>query len=78
MRSTGVGWALGIGRIGGILGPIIIGAALSAGWSAGAVFYAMAVPVLAAGLAVLVLDRRYGARSAEPAHEAVGEATGAV
>jgi MFS transporter, AAHS family, 4-hydroxybenzoate transporter len=67
MRSTGVGWALGIGRIGGILGPIVIGAALSAEWSAGAVFYAMAVPVLAAGLAVLVLDRRYGTRRPEPA-----------
>jgi MFS transporter, AAHS family, 4-hydroxybenzoate transporter len=81
MRSTGVGWALGIGRIGGILGPIIIGAALSAEWSAGPVFYAMAVPVLAAGLAVLVLDRRYGARGverAEPARGTVGEATGAV
>jgi hypothetical protein len=45
---------------------------------AGAVFYAMAVPVLAAGLAVLVLDRGYGTRRAEPASEAVGEATGAV
>jgi AAHS family 4-hydroxybenzoate transporter-like MFS transporter len=79
MRSTGVGWALGIGRIGGILGPIIIGAAIAAEWSAGAVFYAMAVPVLAAGLAVLVLDRRYGTRGAEraePAQSAVGEATG--
>jgi AAHS family 4-hydroxybenzoate transporter-like MFS transporter len=80
MRSTGVGWALGIGRIGGILGPIIVGAAIAAEWSAGAVFYAMAVPVLAAGLAVLVLDRRYGTRAAEraePAHGAVGETTGA-
>jgi MFS transporter, AAHS family, 4-hydroxybenzoate transporter len=62
VRSTGVGWALGIGRIGGILGPLVIGAALAAQWSAGAVFYAMAVPMLVAGLAVFVLGRRYGTR----------------
>jgi AAHS family 4-hydroxybenzoate transporter-like MFS transporter len=61
IRSTGVGWALGIGRVGGILGPIVIGWALAANWSAGAVFYAMAVPMLVAGLAVLLLGRRYGA-----------------
>jgi AAHS family 4-hydroxybenzoate transporter-like MFS transporter len=57
-----VGWALGIGRVGGILGPIVIGAALAAQWSAGAVFYAMAVPMLVAGVAVLLLGRLYGTR----------------
>jgi AAHS family 4-hydroxybenzoate transporter-like MFS transporter len=62
MRSTGVGWALGIGRVGGIVGPLVIGAALTADWSAGAVFYAMAVPMLVAGVAVLLLGRRYGKR----------------
>jgi AAHS family 4-hydroxybenzoate transporter-like MFS transporter len=62
IRSTGVGWALGIGRVGGILGPIVIGAALAAQWSAGAVFYAMAVPMLVAGVAVLLLGRLYGTR----------------
>ncbi|MFC7511969.1 hypothetical protein ACFQV4_23165 [Streptomyces thermocarboxydus] len=48
MRSTGVGWALGVGRVGGILGPILVGAALTLNWSPSAVFYAMAVPMLAA------------------------------
>ncbi|MGH8417967.1 MAG: MFS transporter [Pseudomonas sp.] len=60
IRSTGVGWALGIGRIGGIAGPIVVGAALAVGWSPSAVFYAMAVPMLIAGLLVLFLGRRYG------------------
>jgi MFS transporter, AAHS family, 4-hydroxybenzoate transporter len=60
MRSTGVGWALGVGRVGGILGPIVVGAALAADWSVRTVFFVMGVPVLLAGLAVLVLDRRYG------------------
>ena len=60
MRSTGVGWALGIGRIGGIAGPIVVGAALGIGWSPSAVFYGMAIPMLIAGLIVLFLGRRYG------------------
>jgi AAHS family 4-hydroxybenzoate transporter-like MFS transporter len=60
MRSTGVGWALGVGRVGGIVGPIVVGAALSMNWSPSGVFYAMSVPMLAAGLAVLLLGRRYG------------------
>jgi AAHS family 4-hydroxybenzoate transporter-like MFS transporter len=51
---------LGIGRIGGITGPIVVGAALGMGWSPSAVFYAMAVPMLIAGLLVLFLGRRYG------------------
>lgn len=57
MRSTGVGWALGVGRIGGIVGPIVVGAALGMGWSASAVFYAMSIPMLVAGVAVLLLGR---------------------
>lgn len=34
MRSTGVGWALGIGRLGGIASPLLVGAALGAGIAA--------------------------------------------
>ena len=58
MRSTGVGWALGIGRIGGILGPILLGWALMREWPLTTVFYAMAAPMLAAGLLVLFLGAR--------------------
>jgi AAHS family 4-hydroxybenzoate transporter-like MFS transporter len=67
MRSTGLGWALGIGRVGGILGPIILGAALAADWAAGTLFLAMGIPVLVSGLAVLFLDRRYGTRDGQAA-----------
>lgn len=57
VRSTGVGWALGIGRVGGILGPLIIGAALSGGWSAQLVFLALVVPSVVCGALVLYLGR---------------------
>jgi MFS family permease len=35
VRSTGVGWALGVGRIGTVLGPIAIGILLGMGNRAG-------------------------------------------
>jgi MFS transporter, AAHS family, 4-hydroxybenzoate transporter len=58
IRSTGVGWALGIGRIGSIVGPILGGLLLARGTPIGQVFWAAAVPALiattaAAGIALL-------------------------
>jgi AAHS family 4-hydroxybenzoate transporter-like MFS transporter len=59
IRSTGVGWALGIGRIGGIGGPLVVGALLGSGWAPQSVFYAMALPMLAMALMILLMRRRY-------------------
>jgi AAHS family 4-hydroxybenzoate transporter-like MFS transporter len=42
VRSTGVGWALGIGRVGSIIGPLVGGALMTAKWSTGSVFMAAA------------------------------------
>ncbi|MCD2191577.1 MFS transporter [Actinomycetospora soli] len=58
LRSTGVGWALGIGRIGGIFGPIVVGLAISAQWAYSSIFYVLAIPMLLASLAVFALRRR--------------------
>ena len=33
VRSTGVGWALGVGRIGSIIGPLVAGMLLSRDWT---------------------------------------------
>jgi AAHS family 4-hydroxybenzoate transporter-like MFS transporter len=51
IRSTGVGWALGIGRIGSIVGPVLGGLLLARGTPVGRVFWAAAVPALIATLA---------------------------
>ena len=56
-RATGVGWALGIGRVGSIVGPLIGGLLLSLHWSAEALFGIAAVPALLAALAALALSR---------------------
>jgi len=53
IRSTGVGWALGIGRIGSIAGPIIAGMLLSLEWQPWQVLLAGAVPALFALGAIL-------------------------
>jgi AAHS family 4-hydroxybenzoate transporter-like MFS transporter len=58
IRSTGVGWALGVGRIGSIIGPVAGGILLGFGWTAQSVVLTAAVPALLAGLAVIGLRRR--------------------
>jgi AAHS family 4-hydroxybenzoate transporter-like MFS transporter len=60
IRSTGVGWALGIGRVGGIGGPLLIGLLLSWHLRPGSLFYAASIPMLLAGLLVALLGWRYG------------------
>jgi AAHS family 4-hydroxybenzoate transporter-like MFS transporter len=44
MRSTGIGWGLGIGRIGAILGPFVGGQLLALEWGPQQMFLAFAVP----------------------------------
>ncbi len=56
IRSTGIGWALGIGRIGSIAGPILAGMLLSMGWQPWQVLLAGAVPALFA-LGSILLGR---------------------
>ncbi len=60
VRATGVGYALGVGRIGSVLGPVIGGMLLSFGWSAGALFLAAAVPAAVCAVAVALLRLQYG------------------
>jgi MFS transporter, AAHS family, 4-hydroxybenzoate transporter len=60
LRSTGLGWGLGIGRIGAIIGPLAVGYMLTAGWSPAAVFTATAIPMLLGACAVTAMGRAYG------------------
>ncbi|SAL68607.1 major facilitator transporter [Caballeronia udeis] len=62
LRSTGVGWALGIGRLGGIAGPLVAGMLYSAHWTPAEIFRFSAWPVLVAGIGVFVMGRIYGSR----------------
>lgn len=57
LRGTGAGWALGVGRLGNISGPLFGGLLLALGWRPGPMLQAMAVPAFALTLALLLLER---------------------
>jgi AAHS family 4-hydroxybenzoate transporter-like MFS transporter len=51
IRSTGIGWCLGIGRIGSIVGPILGGVMLKLEWSPREILLAGSIPALCAAAA---------------------------
>ncbi|MGH3587499.1 MAG: MFS transporter, partial [Pseudonocardia sp.] len=57
IRATGLGWALGVGRLGAIAGPIYGAFILDSGWGLDANFYAFAVPALVGAGAMLLVPR---------------------
>lgn len=57
-RATGVGFALGIGRIGSILGPVVGGLLLAAQMPLKTLFMIGALPALVAAVAIWGLTRR--------------------
>ena len=59
MRSTGVGWALGIGRFGSILGPVLAGWLLLWGWTTANLLQLAALPMLLAAAFIHLMGLRY-------------------
>jgi AAHS family 4-hydroxybenzoate transporter-like MFS transporter len=55
IRSTGVGWALGVGRLGGIAGPAIGGALLAFGLPPKQIFLCACGPALIAACATVLI-----------------------
>jgi MFS transporter, AAHS family, 4-hydroxybenzoate transporter len=70
IRATGVGWALGAGRIGSILGPVLGGLLLTVGWGMAGYFAACAGLMLVAGAALSRV--RYDDRAARLTSAAAG------
>jgi len=63
LRSTGIGWGSGIGRIGAIIGPVLGGELIRLNWSAHELFTAAAIPAVISAVVMFSL------RSAmKPAH----------
>jgi AAHS family 4-hydroxybenzoate transporter-like MFS transporter len=63
IRSTGVGCALGVGRLGSIIGPILGGVMVSHDWTLQKIFFAGALPALLAAGAILASRALYGSRN---------------
>ena len=66
LRSTGIGWSLGIGRIGAIVGPALGGELLSLKWSNRQLFLAAAVPALISAFVMFAL--RHAIRDTQTAN----------
>ena len=72
IRSTGLGWQGGVGRIGSIVGPFVAGIILSFQWKITSLFFAAVIPAFCAALASFLMikrmpDARQASRSAHPA-----------
>ncbi|KVH74012.1 MFS transporter [Burkholderia cepacia] len=61
IRSTGIGWTLGVGRSGAILAPIVIGVLVGIDLPLAQNFMAIGLPALVAAVAVGLIDQRRSA-----------------
>ena len=57
IRSTGVGWALGVGRVGSIVGPLLAGVLTTMHVTPRDIFFLSAIPALIGALACFGLGR---------------------
>jgi MFS transporter, AAHS family, 4-hydroxybenzoate transporter len=60
VRATGVGWALGMGRFGSVVGPMLVTALLAAQWDISVIFDLSILPAVAAGLLFYAAGRVSG------------------
>ena len=81
VRSTGLGWASGIGRIGAIVGPVLTGALLTFGLPHQMNFLVIAIPGIIAALAIFFVnlnasvEKKNAAEAAENQQNTVGNLT---
>ncbi len=57
IRTTGTGWAIGIGRLGAVAGPYVAGLLIAAGWERELYYSLLALPLLLGVVAVLNVGR---------------------
>ena len=62
IRSTGIGWALGVGRLGGIAGPVLMGMLIQRHFAATNLFLAASIPMLLAAISIAAMGLIYRRR----------------
>ena len=74
-RASALGWTLGAGRLGGILGPLMGGWVLASGLAFQWNFYGFAIPALIGAVLIAVIPRmkQVDLRSAVPSGASQGE-----
>jgi len=56
IRGTGIGWGMGMGRFGSVVGPTVGGGLVALGLTRGDMFMVAAIPAIIAGLIVIVMS----------------------
>ena len=59
LRSSGLGWTLGCGQIGAILGPFVAGQLIARGWAPASLFFLMSVPMIVGAIGIGFMRSRY-------------------
>ena len=57
IRSTGVGWAIGVGRMGSVIGPLVVSLLVALGFAARGNFVVFGCVTLVTGLAIFLIRR---------------------
>jgi benzoate transport len=57
LRNTGLGWGIGVGRLGAILGPYVAGILMSIGWEQADYFLLLALPLMFAVMSTHALKQ---------------------
>lgn len=78
IRSTGIGWCLGIGRVGSIVGPIIGGVMLKLDWTPREILLAGSIPALCAAAATFTSLRLRTVQASGKTHTGVVEESAAL
>jgi MFS transporter, AAHS family, 4-hydroxybenzoate transporter len=76
IRSTGIGWAMGMGRLGQVFSPLATGAMLQAGWTIDRMFLIIAIAPVLAAIVVPLIKLARGASPATKANRIAQEALG--
>jgi benzoate transport len=77
IRTTALGWAVGVGRIGAIVTPLVAGVLVDAGWSGVGLFELFAIPLFLAAAGMVALRFIKPAKAAAAPHrEAVVDPAG--
>jgi MFS family permease len=58
VRSTGIGWAIGLGRFGAVVGPAVAGYLIAAGLDMSANYFIFAIPMAVGGFIAYRLNIR--------------------
>jgi hypothetical protein len=66
IRSTGIGWVMGLSRIGSFVGPLAIGILVGRGWQISDSFVALGTAALCAALSTSLIGINRGPQLAGP------------